>query len=97
VGDFTESIVEEAALARLESLGYAIKHGCEIAAGEPLGERTDYGEMELLAATGAKNASVQILGQCAKNAYCCFERDIVQGQIRVKPTVSNRKWFDVGC
>lgn len=30
----TESIVEYAALASLESLGYAIKHGPEIAPGE---------------------------------------------------------------
>jgi hypothetical protein len=30
----TESVVENAALAWLESLGYAIKHGPEIALGE---------------------------------------------------------------
>ena len=38
---FTESIVEEAALAWLKSLGYTILHGPEIAAGEPQAERTD--------------------------------------------------------
>ena len=32
----TESIVEEAALAWLEALGYAMLHGPEIAAGEPV-------------------------------------------------------------
>jgi type I restriction enzyme R subunit len=32
--NFTESIVEDAALAWLESLGYAVKHGPEIAPGE---------------------------------------------------------------
>lgn len=31
---FTESIVEDAALAWLESLGYAVLHGLEIAPGE---------------------------------------------------------------
>ena len=31
---FTESVVEDAALAWLESLGYTIKHGPEIAADE---------------------------------------------------------------
>ena len=36
---FTESVVEEAALAWLESLGYAILHGPEIAPGEPLAEQ----------------------------------------------------------
>jgi type I restriction enzyme R subunit len=38
---FTESIVEDAALAWLESLGYAILHGPDIAVGEPTAERTD--------------------------------------------------------
>ena len=38
---FTESTVEDAALAWLEALGYEIKHGPEIAAGEPRAERSD--------------------------------------------------------
>jgi type I restriction enzyme R subunit len=38
---FAESIVEEAALAWLEALGYAVRHGPEIAAGEPGAERSD--------------------------------------------------------
>ncbi len=44
---FTESIVEEAALAWLESLGYAILHGPDIAPGEPFAEREDYGQVVL--------------------------------------------------
>lgn len=40
---FTESVVEDAALAWLESLSYAIKHGLEIPPGEPAAERQDYG------------------------------------------------------
>jgi len=32
---FTESIVEQAALAWFESLGWSIRHGLEIAPGEP--------------------------------------------------------------
>lgn len=32
---FTESVVEEAALAWLESLGWTVKHGPKIAPGEP--------------------------------------------------------------
>jgi len=47
-GSFTESVVEEAALAWLESLGYAIKHGPEIAPGELFAERDDYGQVILL-------------------------------------------------
>jgi type I restriction enzyme, R subunit len=37
---FTESVVEEAALAWLEALGYTVLHGLEIAIGEPA-ERSD--------------------------------------------------------
>ena len=38
---FTESVVEEAALAWLESLGYSVLHGPDITAGEPGAERSD--------------------------------------------------------
>ena len=38
---FTESVVEEAALAWLASLGYAVLHGPDIVAGEPTAERSD--------------------------------------------------------
>jgi type I restriction enzyme R subunit len=38
---FTESTVEDAALAWLEALGYAVLHGPAIAAGEPAAERND--------------------------------------------------------
>ena len=35
----TESIVEQAALAWLESLGWSVRHGLEIAPGESKAER----------------------------------------------------------
>ena len=38
---FTESIVEDAALAWLEALGYTVLHGPAIAVGEPGAERSD--------------------------------------------------------
>lgn len=38
---FTESIVEDAALAWLQALGYAVLHGPDIAAGMPAAERDD--------------------------------------------------------
>ena len=41
MSNFTESVVEDAALAWLQSLGYAILHGRDIAVGEPAAERTD--------------------------------------------------------
>jgi len=44
---FTESIVEDAALAWLERLGYTIQHGPVIAPGELGAERTDYGQVVL--------------------------------------------------
>ncbi|NPV81559.1 MAG: type I restriction endonuclease subunit R [Firmicutes bacterium] len=44
---FTESTVEQAALAWLESLGYAILSGPEIAPGEPQAERREYRQVVL--------------------------------------------------
>ncbi len=44
---FTESEVEQAALAWLESLGWPVRHGPEIAPDMPGGERTDYGQVVL--------------------------------------------------
>ncbi len=41
MSSFTESVVEDAALAWLEGLGYAVLHGPDIAVGEPAAERTD--------------------------------------------------------
>ncbi|MBI3837821.1 MAG: type I restriction endonuclease subunit R [Planctomycetia bacterium] len=44
---FTESVVEQAALAWLEALGYSVRSGPEIAPGEPAAERDDYGQVIL--------------------------------------------------
>ena len=44
---FTESVVEEAALAWLESLGWTVKNGAEIAPGELATERSDYAQVVL--------------------------------------------------
>jgi GNAT superfamily N-acetyltransferase len=41
VSNFSESVVEEAALAWLEGLGYEVLYGPSIAADEPAAERTD--------------------------------------------------------
>ncbi|HLO97595.1 MAG TPA: type I restriction endonuclease, partial [Fimbriimonas sp.] len=43
----TESVVEDAALAWLEELGWSIMHGPEIAPGEVGAERNDYREVLL--------------------------------------------------
>jgi len=44
---FTESVVEKAALAWLESIGWRITHGPDIAPDMPAAERRDYGEVVL--------------------------------------------------
>jgi type I restriction enzyme, R subunit len=44
---FTESIVEDAALAWLESRGWGVTHGLEIAPGEAGAERADYAQVVL--------------------------------------------------
>lgn len=44
---FTESTVEEAALAWLESAGWQVAHGPDIAPDMPAAERADYGEVVL--------------------------------------------------
>lgn len=45
---FTESVVEQATLAWLESAGWRVAHGPEIAPDTPAAERTDYGEVVLV-------------------------------------------------
>lgn len=44
---FTESDVEQAALAWLESLGWSVAHGPDIAPGVPSAERAVYAEVLL--------------------------------------------------
>jgi type I restriction enzyme R subunit len=45
---FSESVVEQAALAWLESVGWTVKNGVAIAPGEPAAERYDYGQVVLV-------------------------------------------------
>src|SRR5260370_29935613 len=45
--DFTESIVEEAALSWCEELGYSVLYGARIAPGEPDAERSSYSDVIL--------------------------------------------------
>jgi type I restriction enzyme R subunit len=47
VETFDESVVEDAALAWLESLGWAVTHGLDIALGEPDNEWSDYRQVAL--------------------------------------------------
>jgi hypothetical protein len=47
MSSFTESVVEEAALAWLESIGWRVAHGPDIAPDMPAAERRDYVEVVL--------------------------------------------------
>ena len=44
---FDESVIEAATLAWLESAGWQVRNGAEIAPGEPAAERDDYGQVVL--------------------------------------------------
>ena len=47
MSSFSESVVEEAALAWLESAGWAVRHGAELAPGAPAAERADWRQVIL--------------------------------------------------
>jgi len=47
MASFTESVVEQAALDCLGSVGWSVRHGAEIAPGEPCAERDDFGQVVL--------------------------------------------------
>jgi type I restriction enzyme R subunit len=57
---FTESVVEDAALAWLEALGYAVLHGPDIAAGEPGAERIDPNYRDVLLEPRLRQALVRL-------------------------------------
>ncbi|RJP18934.1 MAG: type I restriction endonuclease subunit R [Deltaproteobacteria bacterium] len=57
---FTESVVEDAALAWLEGLGYDVLHGPEIAAGEPGAERSDPNYRDVILERRLRQALVRL-------------------------------------
>lgn len=57
---FTESIVEEAALAVLGRLGWAVLHGPEIAIGTPAAERSDPGYRDVILARRLQAALARV-------------------------------------
>jgi hypothetical protein len=60
VSAFTESVVEDAALAWLESLGYATRSGPAIAVGEPGAERSDQGYRDMVLERRLREALVAL-------------------------------------
>ena len=59
MANFTESVVEDAALAWLESLGYTVKHGPEIAPGAKRTDRREVVPADRERGVSAKNATTQ--------------------------------------
>src|SRR5450759_1005355 len=60
VGSFTESVVEDASLAWIEGLGYAVLHGPDIAVGEPTAERTDPNYRDIILEGRLRQALAQL-------------------------------------
>jgi type I restriction enzyme R subunit len=58
--NFTESVVEEATLEWLGGLGYAVLHGPEVAAGEPVAERDDSGYHDVILERRLRQALVRL-------------------------------------
>jgi hypothetical protein len=75
---FTESVVEDAALAWLEALGYAVKHDSEIAAGEPAAERSDAVWHDLVPTGTFHPAGLETFDQPTREPAFIF------GELRVK-------------
>ena len=57
---FAESVVEDAALAWLSGLGYAVLHGPEIAVGMPGAERSDPGYRDVVLERRVRQALVRL-------------------------------------
>ncbi|HZZ62139.1 MAG TPA: type I restriction endonuclease [Roseiarcus sp.] len=57
---FAESVVEEAALAWLEALGYAVLHGPDMAVGQPAAERHDPAFRDVLLKKRLRNALLRL-------------------------------------
>ncbi len=85
---FTESVVEQAALAWLEATGWQVRNGAEIAPGESTAERDDYGQVvlaqrlrdalarlnPLLPAEALADAFRKLSGQKAPTSSCAIAR-----------------------
>ncbi len=74
---FTESIVEDAGLGWLESLGYTVAHGPEIAPGELLAERAQLRPSSPWgpAAPGARQSQTELSGRASKGGVAVL-RDV---------------------
>ena len=69
---FTESVVEQAALACLESTGWQVRNGADIAPGEPAAERDDYGQVVLAQRLRDALGRLNLLGQIPRSLLRLF-------------------------
>jgi hypothetical protein len=76
---FTESVVEQAALAWLESAGWTVKNGAEIAPGEPAAERDDYGQAALATYTESGGTGRTALDQNEAVAVMLEKHEVCSG------------------
>jgi type I restriction enzyme R subunit len=79
VSNFTESVVEEAALEWLEGLGYTVLHGPEIAAGEPGAERTDPGYRDVVLQSRLRKALERLNPQLQPEAIQDAHKRLTRG------------------
>ena len=77
---FTESVVEDAALAWLEALGYAVLHGPDIAAGMPGAERSDPNYRDVVLAGRLRQALVRLNPELPAEARDDAYRKLTRGE-----------------
>jgi type I restriction enzyme, R subunit len=78
-GDFSESVVEQAALAWLAALGYTVLHGPDIAAGEPGAERNDPNYRDVILEGRLRQALVRLNPDLPQEALDDALRRIMRG------------------
>ena len=84
---FTESVVEDAALAGLQALGCAVLHGSVIAAGECDAERTDPNYRDVMLEQRLRQALVRLNPDLARGAL----KEACRGLTRVStPSLEER-------
>ena len=79
----TESVVEQAALAWLEGVGWRVAHGPDIAPDMPAAERDDYGEVVLARRRRAALARVNP----------ALPTEVLEDEARTGTLTAGREWF----
>lgn len=93
MSEFTESVVEDATLGWLESLGYSVLHGPDIATGEPAAERNDPNYRDVVLEGRLRQTLVRLNPGLPAEALEDAFRDrllpkLISGELRVKDVES---------